>query len=180
MQWPRPTSPQPKLHSKLTNHPQYRPYPKTKQYTQRNQHHLKNTRSITYSLNTTPHLPPKRLDPSKPNLHLNYKRYSRNKMASAYRPRHKTKCIHNLTQNLKHHPTPHRPHPNPKYQPKLKYQLELNPRSKHKYYSKHTMASVYRPHHTNDNIYHIIHNWRHNSVTNHITTNSIRMHFSPK
>ena len=101
-------------------------------------------------------------------------------MALAYGSRHKTNCIHNLTQNPKHHPRPHKPHPNSRDHPKLNYLSKLNPQPKHIYYPKHTTASVYRPRHMNNNIYHLIYIWKHNSVTNHITTNNTQMNFSPK
>ena len=165
--------PKPKLHSKLNNHPQYKFYTKTKQCTQGNHPNLKQYQINNIHPKHNPHLHPKCLDSSEPKLHLNYKRYSKNKKALAHWPRHKTNCIHNLTQNLKHHP-------NSRDHPKLNYLSKLNPQSKHIYHLKHTTASVYRPRHTNNNIYHLIRNWKHNSATNHITTNNTQMNFSPK
>ena len=67
----------------------------------------------------------------------------------------------------------HEPYPN------LLNQLKFNPHLKHEPYPKNTTGSAYRPHHI-INTYHIINNWKTNSITNQIPINNEKSYFPPK
>ena len=110
------------------------------------------------------------------NSHTKHKLYPKNKVASAYRRRHST----NNKKHIQNKHSKHKPHPILKHHPQPNYQLNFNPHAKYKHNPKNSTGSAYRPRHTNKNTYHLITNWKPNSITNQIPINNSILHSSPK
>ena len=110
---------------------------------------------------------------SKLNPYTKHKLYQRNKVTSAYQLRHPTNSKKHIQNKYSKHKRQHKY----KHHPKLNYQFKFKFHLKNTHHPKNTTASAYRPRHTNNNTYHLLNNWKTNSVTNlilHTQTNRKR------
>ena len=104
------------------------------------------------------------------NLHAKQKLNPKNKATST--------CLStNIKTHLQNKCSKNKPHPNLEHHHKIQHLL--SPHTKYQPHPKSTMASAYRPHHTNKNKYHFINNWEPNSTTNQKSTSNAKQHFSP-
>ena len=120
------------------------------------------------------HKPSPKIHPyPKPNINIKQKFNPKNKTTSTYQPHPPTNAkTHLLNKCFKN-----KPYPNSEHYYKIKHLL--SPHIKYQPHPKNTMASAYRPRHTNNNKYHFINNWKPNSITSQKSTNNTKPHFSP-